>query len=58
MWHIWQFAAKLGLSRVGNESGDDYLYPRGFYIPTDLPPAASRAARGAGRGLIRLTHSV
>ena len=38
-------ASRLGLMRVVDESGDDYLYPVDFFVPLRLPPAAVRALR-------------
>jgi hypothetical protein len=29
--------------RVVDESGEDYLYPRGWFVPVDLPLKARRA---------------
>jgi hypothetical protein len=29
-----------GLVRVVDESGEDYLYPAGFFLPLELPRAA------------------
>jgi hypothetical protein len=40
-------AAKLGLNRVIDESGEGYLYPEECFVPVDLPPAAERAVRRA-----------
>ena len=28
--------------RVLDESGDDYLYPRGWFVPVHLPPKAKK----------------
>jgi hypothetical protein len=36
-------AARHGLLRVVDESGEDYLYPRDFFIPITLPKAAKMA---------------
>ncbi len=36
-------AAKHGLLRIIDESGDDYLYPRECFATLDLPPALKRA---------------
>jgi hypothetical protein len=36
-------AAVDGLIRVIDESGEDYLYPRDFFIPIELPQAAEKA---------------
>lgn len=34
-----------GLVRVVDESGEDYLYPRDFFVPFELPsPLSSHAA--------------
>jgi len=38
-------ASRLGLMRVVDESGEDYLYPDAFFVPLRLPPAALRALR-------------
>jgi IS4 transposase len=35
-------AAKRGLVRVVDESGEDYLYPAGFFLNVELSPAAIR----------------
>jgi hypothetical protein len=40
-------AAKLGLIRVIDESGEDYLYPVDFFVPVQLPQSAERAVRRA-----------
>jgi hypothetical protein len=43
-------AMKLGLLRVIDESGDDYLYPSEQFGKVELPPRIAKAiARGAGR---------
>lgn len=34
---------KHGLIRVIDESGEDYLYPKYFFIPVELPQAAIHA---------------
>lgn len=36
-------AAKHGLLRVVDESGEDYLYPRKFFAPVELSPSVRRA---------------
>jgi len=36
-------AAKHGLIRVIDESGEDYLYPKKLFLPIALPQAARRA---------------
>ena len=38
-------ASRLGLLRVQDESGEDYLYPDEFFVPLRLPPDALRALR-------------
>jgi len=40
-------AAKHGLIRVIDESGEDYLYPRGFFAPIELPQPIRRAVLAA-----------
>jgi hypothetical protein len=32
-----------GLVRVIDESGEDYLYPKDYFVPVDLPISARRA---------------
>jgi len=36
-------AAKHHQIRVVDESGEDYLYPEGYFVPVPLPQAAERA---------------
>lgn len=36
-------AAEAGLLRVIDESGEDYLYPAGYFIAMELPQAAEQA---------------
>jgi len=36
-------AARHGLMRVVDESGEDYLYPKKFFVPVALPFSARRA---------------
>jgi len=36
-------AEKHGQLRVVGESGEDYLYPREFFIPVELPQSVRRA---------------
>lgn len=36
-------AEQHGLLRVIDESGDDYLYPADFFVPTELPKEAAPA---------------
>jgi hypothetical protein len=33
-------AAKHGLVRIIDESGEDYLYPQDFFVPIEIPEAA------------------
>jgi len=33
--------------RVVDESGEDYLYPAGYFVPITLPDAAAEAFRAA-----------
>ena len=33
-------AAKHGLIRIIDESGEDYLYPQDFFVPIEIPEAA------------------
>ena len=42
-----QAAAKHGQVRVIDESGEDYLYPEGYFIAVELPQSAERAVRRA-----------
>ena len=35
-------AEKRGLLRVVDESGEDYLYPRGLFMVVDLPSAITK----------------
>ena len=39
-------AERRGLVRVIDESGDDYLYPRGLFAELDVPPTIARAIAG------------
>ena len=36
-------AAKHSLMRVVDESGEDYLYPEGYFVPIQLPRALEEA---------------
>jgi hypothetical protein len=38
-------AAKLQQIRVIDESGEDYLYPKEYFVPVQLPHSAERAIR-------------
>jgi len=40
-------AAKDHVVRIIDESGDDYLYDQGWFIPIKLPPAAKEAMLAA-----------
>jgi hypothetical protein len=40
-------AEKLGLLRVVDESGEDYLYPRAFFRPIALPRSIKKAVLAA-----------
>lgn len=40
-------AAEDGYIRVIDESGEDYLYPRDYFVPIELPPAAEKALLSA-----------
>ena len=42
-------AAKDGLIRVVDESGKDYLYPVGYFVPVELPHEAERVLAPASR---------
>jgi len=41
-------AEKRGHLRVVDESGEDYLYPKEFFAPVDLPEDTERALATAG----------
>ena len=36
-------AEKHGQLRIVDESGEDYLYPRAFFVPVELPQSIRRA---------------
>ncbi len=40
-------AGKHGLRRVFDESGTDYVYPKSFFRPIDLPQTVKRAVLAA-----------
>lgn len=40
-------AAADGYIRLIDESGEDYLYPRGYFLPIELPKAAEKALLSA-----------
>ncbi len=40
-------AAGLHQVRVIDESGEDYLYPKDYFVPVQLPQAVERAVRRA-----------
>jgi hypothetical protein len=37
------FASQHGMLRVVDESGEDYLYPSGFFVRVELPAAIEKA---------------
>ena len=39
-------AGRLGLTRVIDESGEDYLYPVSYFVPRSAARSASRAMLG------------
>ena len=41
-------ASKEGYLRVVDESGEDYLYPAGYFVPIKLPEAAAGTLCAAG----------
>ena len=40
-----QSAAREGYVRVVDESGEDYLYPAGYFVPVRLPAAVAEELR-------------
>jgi hypothetical protein len=40
-------ASKLGMVRIIDESGEDYLYPEHYFLAIKLTPALQRAVRSA-----------
>jgi len=38
-----QFAARHGMIRVVDESGEDYLYPEEFFVRVELPASIEKA---------------
>jgi hypothetical protein len=40
-------AIKVGMLRVVDESGEDYLYPGDYFVAIELTPAVERALRSA-----------
>jgi hypothetical protein len=40
-------AANEGMVRVIDESGEDYLYPRTYFLVVDLPQKVERALKAA-----------
>jgi hypothetical protein len=40
-------AGKLGMMRVIDESGEDYLYPEDYFVAIKLTPAVERLVRSA-----------
>jgi hypothetical protein len=51
-------AARHGLVRVIDESGEDYLYPRDFFVPVDLPTVAGKLLPFPGRPAPRQTRDL
>jgi len=52
LWKVYRVlpdnnAAKHQLIRVVDESGEDYLYDRSWFVPIKLPQAAKEAMLGA-----------
>ena len=43
-------AGAMGMVRVVDESGEDYLYPATFFMPIRLSAALTRALRGRRSG--------
>ena len=43
-------AGPMGLVRVVDESGEDYLYPAAFFMPIRLSAALTRGLRGRRAG--------
>jgi hypothetical protein len=41
-------AERRGHLRVVDESGEDYLYPKEFFAPVEVPDATERALASAG----------
>jgi hypothetical protein len=42
-------ATKAGLTRVIDESGEDYLYPVDYFVPIELSPEAESALSGTAK---------
>lgn len=40
-------SAALGLLRIMDESGEDYLYPAAYFIPISLPRTVQKAVQSA-----------
>ena len=40
-------AEQIGMLRVIDESGEDYLYPKSLFSAIDLPPALGKAVAAA-----------
>jgi hypothetical protein len=52
LWKVYRVlpdekAAKHGLVRVVDESGEDYLYTESWFVPIKLPQAAEKAILAA-----------
>lgn len=50
-------ATATGYVRVIDESGEDYLYPAGFFVPVEVPYKAKRAWTQAPRPVKRRSSS-
>lgn len=42
-------ASKLGLVRIVDESGEDYLYPQDYFVAVKLPQSVGRAVLRAAQ---------
>ncbi len=40
-------AESHGMLRIVDESGEDYLFPAGLFVPIEIPEAAAHAFAGA-----------
>ena len=52
LWKVYRIlpdgrAAKHQLIRVVDESGEDYLYPEGWFVPIELPQSVEKAMLAA-----------
>ena len=51
LWKLYRsvpddIAARLGCVRVFDESGEDYLYPKDYFVPMRVPELVRRAMLG------------